>query len=94
MAVPMNRQTREGFDHAATAAARVAARVLYDQFKPKAPTFTAIAEIAQAFHDSTVRALQTIGVSDVAPYLEQAIERWQVSVVTELQRLYRPESVH
>jgi hypothetical protein len=34
----------------------------------KAPTFTAIAEIAQAFHDSTLRALQTIGVSDVAPY--------------------------
>jgi hypothetical protein len=90
----MNRQTREGFDRVATASARVAARVLHDQFKPKAPTFTAIAEIAQAFHDSTRRALETIGESDVAAYLEQAVERWQVSVVSELQRLYRPEAVY
>jgi hypothetical protein len=37
------------------------------------------------------RALETIGESDVTAYLEQAVENWQVAVVTELERLYRPE---
>ena len=51
----MNRQEREGFDRAATASAQVAARVLHGQFAPKAPTFTAIAELAQGFHNSARR---------------------------------------
>jgi hypothetical protein len=90
----MNQHEREGFDRAATASARTAARALYDQFKPKALTFTAIVELARAFHDSTLRALQTIDEPVVATYLEQALERWQVDVVIALERLYRRESVH
>jgi hypothetical protein len=64
----MNRQEREGFDRAATASAQVAACVLHGQFAPKAPTFTAIAELAQGFHNSARRALETIGESDVTAY--------------------------
>jgi hypothetical protein len=90
----MNRQTRQGFDRAATASARVAARVLYDQFKPKAPTFTAIADVAQRFHDSTLRTLETIGESDVAAYVEEAVDRWRVKVAIELERLHRQGVLH
>ena len=50
---------------------------------------TAIAEIAQAFHDCTRRALETIRESNVGAHLVRAIDHWQTSVATELKKLYR-----
>jgi hypothetical protein len=85
----VNQHERQGFDRAAAAAACVAAQVLYDQYKPGAPPFAAIAEIAQRFHDSTRRALQALGEADVEAHLIRAVDHWQTSVVTELERLHR-----
>ena len=86
----MNRQIREGFDRAATASARVAARVLYDRFAPKPAPPIAIAQLAQLFFGSTRRALSKLGdPGDIDAHLVRAIEHWQASTAIELKRLYR-----